>query len=375
MISKDILVQVQVDPPGIELCRISNMQKEAEEGEGGEGSGGSSGGDDDGGATNDRGSRNNGPPRMDKLCTLLLPPLRKRDDVPLGRSACINWASCVGQHPGHHTFSRGPWPEYRSTPQGRLRMFRQSTRDSIVSVVMEIVGCEGRLRTFEVVVRCATLLAYADAAAAAAARMPESSNGESAQAQDVDVVVGDAEGVRWEAWGPRATAMSDHTHVGWRYMLGERGATIEHDEHQIRIRDYNPYRIRQAKASLVTKGPGGHHAGHGLGEEDSHEEDGKGNADRAHPDGTRRITEGSTTVLGGEWFEQDVSTALPHLDTVVDVPGCTAIYMEQDEIMLPVDDLGQVSGMMCLPALIDDDSSRCQITGRNGGEGFVLYHM
>ena len=368
MISKDILVQVQVDPPGIELCRISNIQKEAGEGEGGEG-GGSSGGDDGGGATNDRGSRNNGPPRMDKLCTLLLPPLRKLDGIFLGCNAYINRASCVGQHPGHHTFSRGPWPEYRSTPQGRPRMFRQSTRDSIVSVVMEIVGCLGRRRTFEVVVRCATLLAYADAAAAAAARMPESSNGESAQAQDVDVVVGDAEGVRWEAWGPRATAMSDHTHVGWRYMLGERGATIEHGGHQIRILDYNPYRIRQAKASLVTKGPGGH-----AGEEDSHEEDGKGNADEAHQDGTRRITEGSTTIEGGEWFEQDVSTALPHLETVVDVPGCRAIYMEQDEIMLLVDDFGQVSGMMSLPALIDD-SSRCQITGGNGRNGFVLYRM
>ena len=338
MISKDILAQVQVDPPGIELCRISNIQKEAEGGEG-EGGGGSS--DDDGGAMNDRGSRNNGPPRMDKLCTLLLPPLRQRDGIPPGRSARINWASCVGEHPGHHTFSRGPWPEYRSAPQGP-RAFRQSTKDSIVSVVMEIVGCEGQPRTFEVVVRCATLLAYADAAvAAAAAHMPESSNGDGQSAQDV--VVGDAEGVRWEAWGPRVTAMSDHTHVGWRYVLGERRATIEHDEHQIRIRDYNPYRIRQAKASLVAKGLGGH-AGHGLGGEDSHEEEeGKGNVDRARPDGTRRITEGSRTIEGGEWFEQDVSTALPHLDSVVDVPGCRAIYMEQDQIMLPVDDLSKVS--------------------------------
>jgi hypothetical protein len=351
MISKDVLAQVQLDPPGIELCRISNMQKEAE-GEGGEDGGGSG---DDGAAAaaaNDRGSRSNGP-RMDKLCTLLLPPLRKRQDGTTGSSAYINWASCIGQHPGHHTFSRGPWPEYRSAPQGRPRTFRQSTEDSIVSVMMEIMGCERRPHLFEVVVRCATLLAYADAAAAAAARVPvvptESSNGDgqSASARDVlgdgDVVV--EAGVPWDAWGPRATAMSDQTdwHVGCRYMLGEREATIEGDE--IRIRDYNPYRIRQAKASMVAKGLGGHHDGLG---EDSHEEE--GSADTAHPNGgggTRRITEGNTTIRGGEWFEEDVSTALPHLDAVVDMPGCRAIYMEQDQIMLLVDDLDQVSWMMC----------------------------
>jgi hypothetical protein len=64
MISKDVLALVQLDPPGIELCRVSNMKREAEDGHGG-----------DGGATNTRGSPNDGP-RMDKLCTLLLPPLQ-----------------------------------------------------------------------------------------------------------------------------------------------------------------------------------------------------------------------------------------------------------------------------------------------------------
>jgi hypothetical protein len=292
---------------------------------------------------------------MDKLCTLLLPPLREERD---GTGARVIWSFCVGEHPGHHTFSRGPWPEYRRTPLGRRHMFRQSTKDSIVSVVMHIDGCEGRLpKTFEFVVRCATLLAYADAARGVVltptvAADAESSDGDadgrsasaSAQAQ---VAVGDdvngEGGVPWAAWGPRATALSDQTHVRWRYLLGERRATIEQGAHRIRIRDYNPYRIRQAKASMVAKGLGRHEW------RDSHEHEGEDSSDEGerivdpfHPRGTRRITEGSTT-RAGDWFEEDVRTALPHLDVTVDVPGCREIYMEQDQVMLRMDNLDKVS--------------------------------
>ena len=333
MISKDVLALVQIDPPGIELCRLSNIQKEAEAegssgGDGG-GNGVGGGGDDD---AHGRGNRSDGP-RMDKLCTLLLPPLlERRDGAGTGTTrARINWAFCAGEHPGHPTFSRGPWPEYRRAPLGRRRMFRQSTRESIVSVVMEITGCEGRMRTFEVIVRSATLLAYADAAGV----------GPTAADATVAVVGGETDaGVPWDAWGPRATAMSGHMHVGWRYLLGERRATL--DSERIRIRDYNPYRIRQARASLVAKGLRGNGRG------DSHEEDGGQDGgeeieDTSRPSGTRSIAEGST-IPGGQWFQEDVVTALPHMDTVLEVPGCRAIYMEQDQVLLRVDDLDQVSG-------------------------------
>jgi hypothetical protein len=426
MISKDVLALVQLDPPGIELCRISNMGKEVEgeatgEEGGGEEGGGTSGdrGDRDSDATNDnsrgRSGRSDGRPRMDKLCTLLLPPLRQERDGTGARDrdharphaharARVIWSFCIGEHPGHQTFSRGPWPEYRRAPiLGRRHMFRQSTKESIVSIVMQIEGCEGRLRTFEFVVRCATLLAYADAARLVVptdtdtvAADAESSNGDgdgrlaSAQAQaQAQVVVGDVnteERVPWAAWGPRATALVDQTHVGWRYLLGERRATIEQGVHRIRIRDYNPYRIRQAKASMVAKGLGRHELG------DSHEHEGEDSSDEGegivdpfHPHGIRRITESSTT-RAGDWFEEDVRTALPHLDVTVDVPGCKAIYMEQDQVLLQVDDLGKVSGlcrfdrlMMCWLFIRAD--GRCQITGRpnrrNGPdvEGFVLYSM
>ena len=367
MISKDVLALVQLDPPGIELCRISNMGKEEEDEAAGEEDGGEEGsgtsGDRDSGATNDnsrgRSGRSDGRPRMDKLCTLLLPPLRKERD---GTGARVIWSFCVGEHPGHHTFSRGPWPEYRRAPQGRRHMFRQSTKDSIVSVVMQM-GCEERPgKTFEFVVRCATLLAYADAARvvvpdATVAADAESSDGDgddrSASAQaEAHVVVGEVnaeEGVPWAAWGPRATALSDQTHVGWRYLLGERRATIEQGVHRIRIRDYNPYRIRQAKASMVAKGLGRHEwrDSHEPHEGEDSSDEGEGIVDPFHPHGTRRITESSTT-RAGDWFAEDVKTALPHLDVTVDVPGCREIYMEQDQVLVHVDDLDKVSGVVPL---------------------------
>jgi hypothetical protein len=135
---------------------------------------------------------------------------------------------------------------------------------------------------------------------------------------------------------------------------------------------------------MVAKGLGGHGWG------DSEEEDklaGEGNVDTCHLKGTRRITE-SSTIPGGEWFEEDVTTALPHVEIEVDVPGCRAIYMEQDQVLFRVDDLDKVSGTcrsdrLMMRHLAD---SRCQITGRpnvmNGrergyreSEGFALYRM
>lgn len=296
MISEDVFALVQLDPPGIELCRISNMK------------GASSG------------------PRMDKLCTLLLPPLQD--------GACPDWAVCVGEHPGHQPFSRGPWPEYRRAPP--RRQFRQSTRDSIVSVVMQITGSvRGEARIFDLVVRVATLLAHAAAA---------ESEVESAEA-DGKHNNGD-DGVPWVEWGPRSTSMSDHTSFEWNDLLGERRATVAHHGHQVRIYDYNPYRIRQARASGLAEeghhrhvGVGGGGEGGGGGGEgrtgDSDEEVQEGN--RTRWSGSRRITEEST-IPGGEWFREDVLTALPHLDTMIYKPGCRAIYMEQDQLLLHVDD-------------------------------------
>ena len=370
MISKDVLALVQLDPPGIELCRISDMGKEAEDEARGEEGGGMSGDDRDGDATKEksrgRSGRSDGRgPRMDKLCTLLLPPLREGRG-PDGTGARVVWTFCVGEHPGHQTFSRGPWPEYRRAPLlGRRHSFRQSTKESIVCVVMQIGGCEGWLKTFEFVVRCDTLLAYADAAGRARVPTPtagvanadadaESWNGDGDDRSRAQVVV-EGGGVPWVAWGPRATSLSDQTHVEWRYLLGERRATIEEGEagvDRIRIRDYNPYRIRQAKASMVAKGVGRHEeSGRGRGR-DSHEhhhegedslDEGEGIVDPFHPHGTRRITEGGIT-RAGEWFEQDVRTALPHLSVEMDVPGgCREIYMEQDQVLLLVDDLDKVS--------------------------------
>ena len=290
MISEDVFALVQLDPLGIELCRISNMN-------GGDGSGG-------------------GPPRMDKLCTLLLPPLQE--------GARPDWAVCVGEHPGHQPFSRGPWPEYRRAPP--RRQFRQSTRDSIVSVVMQITGSGKRRvpRMFDLVVRCATLLAHAGAAQAAAEDKDNNDDG------------GDA--VPWAEWGPRSTSMSDHTSFEWNDLLGERRATVDPHNHEIRIYDYNPYRIRQARKSGLAvggeeKGGGGELERRRTGDSDLEVEGGN----ESRQGGSRRITE-SSTIRGGEWFREEVWTGLPHLDTKIYKRGCTAIYMEQDQLLLHVED-------------------------------------
>jgi hypothetical protein len=114
-------------------------------------------------------------------------------------------------------------------------VFRQSTKDCIISVVMQIEGCEW-LQAVEFVVRCDTLPAYVDTAArvvvvptAGVAVDAGSSIGDgdsrsaSAQAQ---VVVGDGDvnavrDVPCAAWGPQATTLSNQMHVGWRYLCDE----------------------------------------------------------------------------------------------------------------------------------------------------------
>jgi len=289
MISNDVLALIQLDPPGIELYRLFNMRSEGEEG-----------------ATHSshHSSRNDGP-RMDRLCTLLFPPLRQQRGGT-GADASVSKAFCVGEHLGHQTFSCETCPEHHRAPQGSGQIFRQSARDSVVSVVMGIVGCEGRLRNFEVVVRCDTLLSFADGVHA----VPTA-----AVVGDVNPKEDDENGVAlWDAWGPRATSVTalGSTPVGWRNLFGERRATIEKGG-QIRIRDYNSYRIRRARNSNVV----------------------------LDQNGTCRIVE-SSTIRGREWFEEDVTTVLPYLDIVVDVPGCKGcreIYLEQDEVLLRVNDL------------------------------------
>jgi len=289
---------------------------------------------------------------MDKLCTLLLPSLQD--------GARVDWAVCVGEHPGHQAFSRGPWPEYRRAPP--RRQFRQ--RDSIVSVMMQITGSGRRERIFDVVIRSATLLAHAHAAAATVGRQPTTGAAGGADDNEGDIGAGGANGrdvvgggVPWAEWGPRATSMSDQSMFAWNDLLSERRATIDEGGRRIRINDYNPYRIRQARASGLAQG-----GGHRGGEEDSGgDSDEGGEGDVFRQKSARRITEGNR-IRGGEWFREDVSTALPHLDITVSMPAmpvCRAIYMEQDQLLLQVDDLNNFTEWSNRPVM----------------EGFLLYRM
>ncbi len=192
-------------------------------------------------------------------------------------------------------------------------------------------------------VRCSTLLSHA-AAAASAIVEPSPSNGQQREGAESDA--SDNIGVTWAAWGPRATSISDHTSFEWNDLLGERRATVDQSGHRIRIYDYNPYRIREARTSGLRKGHNGQVGGEG-GRPTGNSDEGEGweGGNRAHPNGTRRITE-TSTIRGGEWFRDDVCTALPHLDTVIYKPGCRAIYMEQDQLLLHVDELDDVSASL-----------------------------
>ncbi len=255
-------------------------------------------------------------PRMDRLCTLLLPPPWQEPD---GTSAIISRVFCIGGQSGHQTFSE-PRPECHRAPLGRRQIFRPSTRDSVVDVVMVILGRDHDWYNIDIVMHCDTLLSYADSVhvAPTVSVVPVGDDNASAEEDNENNIV------PWDVWGPRATSveLSGAGRVRWRNCFAERRVTIEEDD-LIRIRDYNSYRIQQARDSNV-----------GL-----------------KQNGTRRIFDRSE-IRGGGWFEKDVIAELPYLDIVVNVHGCrecSEIYLEQDEVLLMADysPVHQVSGICC----------------------------
>jgi hypothetical protein len=127
-ISNDVLSLIQLDPLGIELCQVSDMQNEGEEG-----------------AMNGRhhNSRNDGL-RMDRMCMLLFPLLRQRlRQQRDGTTTAVATAFCVGEHSSHQIMvGVSPWTT------GARPDISPVGGDSVVSVVMEIMGAT---------VTCATL--------------------------------------------------------------------------------------------------------------------------------------------------------------------------------------------------------------------------
>ena len=321
MISEDIVALARLNPPGIELCRISNMKN---------------------GASSSSSSGSG--PRMETLCTLQLPSLR---------ISYVECAYCIGEHPDHEAFSRGPLPEYAHPP--RCQQFRPSMRDSIVSVVFYCFTSQEC--TYEVVVRRSALLAHA----AAAELMPRSEFGFH---------------VPWAKWGPCATSIERRTYFELKAWLGERSAVVhtEYGLSQICINDYNPYRIRQVAGAAVftltqTKPlQGGEQSvdadadedDDDDGEEDCHD-DGQENKDDGGEDADDGDNEGDSDdgedsvgeddnapfrQVGGQdcriietntmrrVFRNKVSTALPRMEVIINMPGCREIYMQQDLLLL-----------------------------------------
>src|SRR5258708_31068029 len=143
MISNDVVAFLQLDRRGVVLCGVSKMQNERE------------------GAINDHhglGGQSDGP-CMDKLCTLLPPQLRQ------GNSSARAGVEYAYYHYDQQSFSYLQLPYHHQVPMCHVpqrHTFHQSTRDRIISIMLWIRGCEGGDHTFEIVVRCATLLDYAD---------------------------------------------------------------------------------------------------------------------------------------------------------------------------------------------------------------------
>jgi hypothetical protein len=87
--------------------------------------------------------------------------------------------------------------------------------------------------------------------------------------------------------------------------------------------------IRTASSLAQTKP---HHGGEQTGDVDTRED---GHDDMYHSKGgyNGRFTETSAISARG-FFQDNVFTALPHVDVTVAVPGCKEIYMQQDQLLL-----------------------------------------
>ena len=86
------------------------------------------------------------------------------------------------------------------TAPGRGQIFRQSTKGSVISIMMEVRGWDGSMCNFEVVVRWDTLHSYADGAHV----VPTA-----AVVRDVIAKEGNENSVvLLNAWGPRATSVT-----------------------------------------------------------------------------------------------------------------------------------------------------------------------
>jgi hypothetical protein len=275
VLSEETILLVRLRDPALELCRLTNI-----------------------GGPNQS---------LETVCILSLPGL-----LP---GACLRWATCFGEHPGHALFSQkrhssdGGGPSSRLSQQGRRYQRRRHLRsvpsDGIVSVVMHIHSKSGYFRTIDLSVRCRTLLAFA------AGNVPE--------VEEEEKEGGGGGGPRvvpWEEWGPEGTRILEHDSHTWGSLVGERRATVGQKRLVARItmRDYNPFRIALALARLG--GP---------------------EMETEFPSGCKmKVVTAPSSFDAGDLFSHRVETRMPFVETVTPYPGCEGIFMDEDNLLVEV---------------------------------------
>jgi hypothetical protein len=282
VLSEETILLVRLRDPALELCRLSNI---------------------------------GGPNRsLDTVCILSLPGLSP--------GACLRWATCFGEHPGHELFSKKrhlpDWgvPSTRQ-PQGRSylrkRHLRSVPADGIVSVVMHIHSKSGFFRTIDLSVRCRTLLAYA---AAGGGEKASASASELGAGMEMEGILLPPRVVPWAEWGPEGTRILDHDSLSWGSLVGERRATVgpKRPVARITMRDYNPFRVRLALERI-----------------------GASELDAALPSGCKmKVVTTPSSYAAGDLFTHRVETRMPYVETVTPYPGCESIFMDEDNLLVEV---------------------------------------
>lgn len=289
VLSEEIVLLIRLREPALELCRLTNV-----------------------------GDREKA--TLETVRILSLPELTI--------SASIRCATCFGEHPGHALFSkhrqpypppflhtnsscsgRGPGLSTAGQPEDRIgarRRLRSVPRDGIISVVMQVNGLSGYSRTIDLTVRCRTLLEFAATNAPAPASRTAGT--------------GTKDGtLAWEKWGPANTRILDLDSLTWGSLVGERRATVGQVlPTRITIRDYNPFRVRRAVEMLALRGV----------------EPGK--EVKLECGSVVKVVKEMSSYRGGEWFNDDIETSLPYVETIRPYPGCEGIFMDEENLVTEV---------------------------------------
>ncbi|KAH9963629.1 hypothetical protein BC827DRAFT_1266400 [Russula dissimulans] len=273
VLSEDMILLVRLREPALELCRLRDI----------------------GGLS----------PSLETVCMLSLPELTI--------SASLRWATCFGEHPGHALFSRSrhqpdtngmfSFSTSASTSsssrklegRGARRHLRSVPAEGIISVVMHVHGLSGYFRTIDLCVRCRTLLDFTHA-------QGESRSG---------VVLA----VPWERWGPPNTRIVEHDSLTWGSLVGERRAMVgQLRPTRIMMRDYNPFRVRRALERMG----------------------GAGKELKLECGSVIKVIDEMSVYRGGEWFNDDIETSLPYVETTTLYTGCEGIFMDEDNLLAEV---------------------------------------